>query len=164
MYSEIDWNAEVPYQREIPAGYYDVSNEIRDTTINKHFTSEQVYTIEHNERQAAENKQRKADMKRFNRLTQTNMPEAMMQLNRLDKTNVVTKRAKLNLPAPSLSEKELNSLLYLSGWFFIHRSGNTGLNESQDGSVTSNLLTATPATPATSMRTPLARVCDHVIT
>lgn len=114
MFSEIDWNAEVPYQREIPAGYYDVSNEIRDTTINKHFTSEQVYTIEHNERQAAENKQRKADMKRFNRLTQTNMPEAMMQLNRLDKTNVVTKRAKLNLPAPSLSEKELNSLLYHS--------------------------------------------------
>lgn len=46
----------------------------------------------------------------------------------------------------------------------MNRSGNTGINEPQDGSVTSNLLTATPATPTTSMRTPLARVCDHVIT
>lgn len=116
---EIDWNAEIPYQKEIPAGYYDVSSEMRDTTVNKHFTSEQINTIEHNERQAAENKQRQADMKRFNRLTQTNLPEAMMQLNRLDKTNVPTKRARLNLPAPTLSEKELDSLLYLLH-FFIH--------------------------------------------
>ena len=111
-YREIDWNAEIPYQKEIPAGYYDVSAEIRDTTINKHFTSEEINVIEHNERQAAELKQRKADMKRFNRLVQTNLPEAMVQLNRLDKSNVPTKRARLNLPAPTLSEKELDSLLY----------------------------------------------------
>ena len=51
-------------------------------------------------------------MKRFNRLVQTNLPEAMMQLNRLDKSTIPTKRARLNLPAPTLSEKELDSLLY----------------------------------------------------
>ena len=119
--------------------------------------TEQVYILEHNERQAAENKQRKADMKRFNRLTQTNMPEAMMQLNRLDKTNVTTKRAKLSLPAPTLSDKELTSLLYGLNGHFIDRNGGE-LSESQDGSVTSNLLTTPSATPATTMRTPLARV------
>ena len=51
--SEMDYNAEIPFQKEIPAGYYDISNEIRDTSVNKHFTSEQVHIVEHNERVAA---------------------------------------------------------------------------------------------------------------
>ena len=45
---------EVPFQKEIPAGYYDISNEVRDTSINKHFTTEKMMVIEHNERKAEE--------------------------------------------------------------------------------------------------------------
>lgn len=108
----MDYNAEIPFQKEIPAGYYDISAEIRDTSVNKHFTSEQVNTVEHNERVAAEQKQRKADMRRFNQLTQENLPAAMMQLNRLDnRTGVTTKRARLRLPAPVVSEQEIEAIV-----------------------------------------------------
>lgn len=104
---------EVPFAKQIPAGYYDVSNEIRDTSINKHFTSEQINTIEHNDRQAHENKLRKADTRRFNRLAEENLPAAMMQLNRLDKSSrVTTKRAKLSLPAPVVSDAEIAAIVY----------------------------------------------------
>lgn len=148
---EMDYNAEIPFQKEIPAGYYDISNEIRDTSINKHFTSEQVNIVEHNERVAAEEKQRKADMRRFNQLTQENLPAAMMQLNRLEnRTGATMKRAKLSLPAPVVSEQEINAIV----------SGNAAfeaVEASRDGSLTSNLLTATPATPNSMARTPLAR-------
>ena len=51
---------EVPFQKEIPAGYYDISNEMRDTSINKHFTTEKMMVIEHNERKAEEERKRKA--------------------------------------------------------------------------------------------------------
>ncbi|KAK8793886.1 hypothetical protein WA171_003015 [Blastocystis sp. BT1] len=148
---EMDYNAEIPFQKEIPAGYYDISNEIRDTSVNKHFTSEQVHIVEHNERVAAEEKRRKADIRRFNQLTQEDLPAAMMQLNRLEnRTGVTTKRGKLNLPAPVVSEQEINAIV----------SGNAALEAveaSRDGSLTSNLLTATPATPNTMARTPLPR-------
>lgn len=108
----MNYNAEIPFQKEIPAGYYDISNEIRDTSVNRHFTSEMVNTIEHNERVAAEEKRRRADMRRFNQLTQDNLPAAMMQLNRIDnRTGVTTRRAKLNLPAPMVSEKEISAIL-----------------------------------------------------
>lgn len=110
--SEMDYNAEIPFQKEIPAGYYDISNEIRDTSVNKHFTSEQVHIVEHNERVAAEEKRRKADIRRFNQLTQEDLPAAMMQLNRLEnRTGVTTKRGKLNLPAPVVSEQEINAIV-----------------------------------------------------
>ena len=69
-------------------------------------------TIEHNERVAAEEKRRRADMRRFNQLTQDNLPAAMMQLNRIDnRTGVTTRRAKLNLPAPMVSEEEISAIL-----------------------------------------------------
>ena len=32
--SEMDYNAEIPFQKEIPAGYYDISAEITDTPIS----------------------------------------------------------------------------------------------------------------------------------
>lgn len=160
--SEIDWNMEVPFAKQIPAGYYDVSGEIRDTSINKHFTSEQIYTIEHNDRQAHEDKQRKADIRRFNRLTEENLPEAMMQLNRLDKSSrVTTKRAKLSLPAPVVSEAEINAIVWVRWGEVMRRNSNMAIEAEQasrDDSFTSNLLTATPATPGTALRTPLARV------
>ena len=110
MNREIDWNAEVPFRKQIPAGYYDVSGEM--TSSNRSITGQQLFNIEDNERQLAEERKRKADQKRFNQLIRTNTPEAVMQLNRLDKNNVVTtRRAKLNLPAPTLSDKELKTLL-----------------------------------------------------
>ena len=52
---------EVPFQKEIPAGYYDISNEVRDTSINKHFTTEKMMVIEHNERKAEEERRRKEE-------------------------------------------------------------------------------------------------------
>ena len=53
---------EVPFQKEIPAGYYDISNEVRDTSINKHFTTEKMMVIEHNERKAEEERRRNKDI------------------------------------------------------------------------------------------------------
>lgn len=108
----MNYNAEIPFQKEIPAGYYDISNEIRDTSVNRHFSSDMVNTIEHNERVAAEEKRRRADMRRFNQLTQENLPAAMMQLNRIEnRTGSTTRRAKLSLPAPVVSEKEINAIV-----------------------------------------------------
>ncbi|KAK8828578.1 hypothetical protein WA577_000063 [Blastocystis sp. JDR] len=147
---EIDWNMEVPFQKEIPAGYYDISNEVRDTSINKHFTTEKMMVIEHNERKAEEERRRKKDIQRFNRMTESNLPEAMMQLNRLDgQAGVARKRAKLSLPAPVVSEAEINAIINSN-------EANEAVAASRDGSLTSNLLTPA-ATPLTALRTPLAR-------
>ena len=68
--------------------------------------------IEHNERKAEEERRRKKDIQRFNRMTESNLPEAMMQLNRLDgQAGVARKRAKLSLPAPVVSEAEINAIM-----------------------------------------------------
>ena len=51
-------------------------------------------------------------MRRFNQLTQENLPAAMMQLNRLEnRTGATMKRAKLSLPAPVVSEQEINAIV-----------------------------------------------------
>ena len=101
-------------------------------------------------------------MRRFNRLAEENLPEAMMQLNRLDKASrVTTKRAKLSLPAPVVSDAEIAAIVYRLGWKVIPSDSNLAVEAEQasrDASFTSNLLTATPATPGTALRTPLARV------
>lgn len=107
--SEMDYNAEIPFQKEIPRGYYDISAEITDTPIRR-FTGDQVNILEHNSRVAAEQRQRRNDMHRFNQLTQENLPAAMMQLNRLTPAGN-QKRPKLQLPSPAVSEKELRELL-----------------------------------------------------
>lgn len=46
----------------------------------------------------------------------------------------------------------------------MSRNSNAALEAveaTRDGSLTSNLLVATPATPATNLRTPLPRVCCY---
>ena len=94
----MDYNAEIPFQKEIPAGYYDISAEITDTPIRR-FTGDQVNILEDKSRVAAEQRQRRNDMRRFNQLTQENLPAGNQ------------KRPKLQLPSPAVSEKELRELL-----------------------------------------------------
>lgn len=105
----MDYNAEIPFQKEIPAGYYDISAEITDTPIRR-FTGDQVNILEHNSRVAAEQRQRRNDMRRFNQLTQENSPrghDAAEPTHSRGEQN----RPKLQLPSPAVSEKELRELL-----------------------------------------------------
>nr|GMD78148.1 cell division cycle 5-like protein [Ipomoea batatas] len=97
----IDYNAEIAFEKKPPPGFYDVTDENRTgEQPNKFPTS--IEEVEGERRVDKEGRLRKQDIIARNKIA----PSAILH----DYPETVRKRTKLNLPAPQISDHELEAI------------------------------------------------------
>lgn len=147
----IDYNAEIPFEKRPPPGFYDTVGEDRPLEHVQFPTT--IEELEGKRRADIEAQLRKQDIARNKILQRQDAPAAIMQANKLNDPEAVTKRSKLMLPPPQISDHELEE---------IAKMGNAGdpalADELGEGSTATRTLLAsysqTPRLGMTPLRTP----------
>ncbi|KAL8061728.1 hypothetical protein ABFX02_02G103800 [Erythranthe guttata] len=106
--SGIDYNAEIPFEKKPPPGFYDVGDEDRNVELVNFPTS--IEEIEGERRVDKEALLRKKDVAR-NKIAQRHCaPSAILQASELNDLEAVRKRSRLNLPAPQIRDHDLEAI------------------------------------------------------
>jgi pre-mRNA-splicing factor CDC5/CEF1 len=113
---DIDLGVEIPFHKPAPAGFHDVNDEIQRTemirqnrikAVNYHQVNENQYRTRDREAARAE----KREEARLKALEKSNMQYVVAQVNKQnDPMNISRKRGILELPAPQISDQELQDL------------------------------------------------------
>lgn len=106
----IDYATEIPFQKPVPAGVFDVSEERKRQELEKEsagFTIKRLNEVEEKRRDEEEKRLRARDKRRMKKLTAMNLPLAVASTAALNDPLLARKRTKLALPAPQVSDAEL---------------------------------------------------------
>ncbi|KAH0877034.1 hypothetical protein HID58_064428 [Brassica napus] len=148
----IDYNAEIPFEKRAPAGFYDTADEDRPADQVKFPTT--IEDLEGKRRADVEAQLRKQDVARNKIAERRDAPAAILQANKLNDPEAVRKRSKLMLPPPQISDHELEEIAKM-GYASDLLAGNEEMTE---GSAATRALLAnysqTPRQGMTPMRTP----------
>ncbi|KAF8646417.1 hypothetical protein HU200_065861 [Digitaria exilis] len=147
----IDYNAEIPFEKQPPPGFYDTVGEDRPPEHLQFPTT--IEELEGKRRADVEAQLRKQDIARNKILQRQDAPAAIMQANKLNDPEAVTRRSKLMLPPPQISDHELEEIAKMGN------AGDPGLTEELgEGSTATRTLLAsysqTPRLGMTPLRTP----------
>eukprot|EP01027_Heterolobosea_sp_BB2_P010039 GEZU01014776.1.p1 GENE.GEZU01014776.1~~GEZU01014776.1.p1 ORF type:complete len:798 (-),score=239.01 GEZU01014776.1:108-2501(-) len=148
----VDYNAEIPFEKKPAPGFFDTSSEKVDSDAQaKEFINVSLHRLESRKRSEVEEEQRRIDIKKQRQKERNNLPEAVMQINKLNDPAQVRKRTRFSLPAPQVSDAELEEIAKMGN--AAESAKNT---QSSSGSkATQKLLADYKATPApTPLRTP----------
>ncbi|KAK4745864.1 hypothetical protein SAY87_012176 [Trapa incisa] len=145
----IDYNAEIPFEKRPPPGFYDVTGEDRDVEQPKFPTT--IEELEGKRRADVEALLRKQDIAKNKIAQRQDAPSAILQANRLNDPETVRRRSKLMLPAPQISDNELEEIAKM-GYASDLLAGNEELTGGS--SATQALLATYSQTPLQGM-TPL---------
>ncbi|XP_065853863.1 cell division cycle 5-like protein [Euphorbia lathyris] len=147
----IDYNAEIPFEKRPPPGFFDVADEDRPVEQPKFpITAEE---LEGKKRVDIEAQLRKQDVAKNKIAQRQDAPSAIIQANKLNDPETVRKRSKLMLPAPQISDHELEEIAKMG-----YASDLAGSEELTEGSGATRALLAnyaqTPQQGMTPIRTP----------
>lgn len=148
----IDYNAEIPFEKRPPPGFYDVADEERPVEQPKFPTT--IEELEGKRRVDIEAQLRKQDIAKNKIAQRQDAPSSILQVNKLNDPQAVRKRSKLMLPAPQISDHELEEIAKM-GYASDLVSGSEELSEGSG--VTRALLanySQTPRQGTTPLRTP----------
>lgn len=111
----LDYATEIPFQKDAPVGFYDVSDERKLSAkgINAKQAAMQLDQLEGKRRDDEEKKLRQQDAKRQKSLMKTNLPQVIAAVNEKNDPINAIKRKPLELPAPVVSNEELADLAKL---------------------------------------------------
>ncbi|CAF3422551.1 unnamed protein product [Rotaria sp. Silwood1] len=105
----VDYNAEIPFEKQPASGFYDTTIEIFDPEKidfkRLHVDNRNLAAKEENEQ-----RDRKKDNAKLKRKKDEDLPAVIMNENRLEP---IKKRSKLVLPAPQISDMELEQVVKL---------------------------------------------------
>ncbi|XP_022745791.1 cell division cycle 5-like protein [Durio zibethinus] len=148
----IDYNAEIPFEKRPPPGFYDVADE--DRTVEQPKFPTTIEELEGKRRVDIEAQLRKQDIAKNKIAQRQDAPSAILQSNKLNDPETVRKRSKLMLPEPQISNHELEEIAKM-GYASDLLAGNEELAE---GSGATRALLAnysqTPRQGMTPLRTP----------
>uniref|UniRef100_A0A1I7W7N2 Pre-mRNA-splicing factor CDC5/CEF1 n=1 Tax=Heterorhabditis bacteriophora TaxID=37862 RepID=A0A1I7W7N2_HETBA len=142
----IDYSAEIPFEKAVPAGFYDPSE---DVFTKEGQLAKAIADHEKPRRMEVENEMRKQDKEKLKRKKADDEPDVIFK-------NKEKKRSKLILPAPQISDREMEQIVKIG-----HASDS--VRQYADDGATSSLLTdyaasaRANAVAARTMRTPAAR-------
>jgi pre-mRNA-splicing factor CDC5/CEF1 len=105
----VDYNAEIPFEKRPAIGFYDTSNEPFDPA-KIDFKRLQVDNRNLAAKEENEKMERKKDMSKLKRKKEDDLPGVIMNENRLEP---IRKLSKLVLPAPQISDLELEQVVKL---------------------------------------------------
>eukprot|EP01018_Ginkgo_biloba_P008339 Gb_05612 [translate_table: standard] len=148
----IDYNAEIPFEKKPPPGFFDIADEERQVDQPQFPTT--IEELEGKRRVDIEAQLRKQDVARNKIAQRHDTPSAVMQVNKLNDPEAVRKRSKLMLPAPQISDRELEEIAKMGYASDIV----LGEDELADGNGATRALLAnygqTPRLGMTPLRTP----------
>eukprot|EP00050_Salpingoeca_kvevrii_P013120 m.26874 g.26874 ORF g.26874 m.26874 type:complete len:768 (+) comp4683_c0_seq1:2177-4480(+) len=154
---QIDYNEEIPFYKKPAIGFWDPNEDDRDASIRgKPREFSKLTRTEASggpTRDEEEEKARKQDKQKLEAMKKKDMTRAVMQVNKIREAQAqARKRSKLVLPAPQVSDAELEELVKLGQ--SADAAGSTAAGPTgvllQDYSQTpgANLPNRTPRTPA----------------
>ena len=109
----MNYNADVPFERGVPEGTWKIGRDEKPA-VNKIKGAISLQVLENRNRDEIEDRNRKIDKRRIDKLKGKNLPEALDMINKMnDPTNIV-QRAKLILPEPQVTEKDLEGISKLA--------------------------------------------------
>lgn len=142
----LDYNAEIPFNKPVPAGFHDVSEEVWEKP-EQDFRKLRQQQLDGELRTEKEEKERKKDKKKMEKKKENGMPVVV------DTEASISKRSKLVLPQPRISETELEQVVKLG---HASESAKASVIEESDKG-TDGLLadySVTSASSIATMRTP----------
>eukprot|EP00250_Pteridium_aquilinum_P011003 c19776_g2_i1 orf=2-2452(-) len=146
----IDYNAEIPFEKKPPPGFFDISQE--EMVVEQPQFPTTIEELEGKRRVDIEAQLRKQDVARNKIAERRDAPATVMQINRLNDPEAVRKRAKLMLPPPQISDRELEEIAKMG----YSNDLLTGDDELGDGSGATRMLLANYGqTPSRMGMTPL---------
>ncbi|RVW44243.1 Cell division cycle 5-like protein [Vitis vinifera] len=154
----IDYNAEIPFEKKPPPGFFDVTDEERLVEQPKFPTT--IEELEGKRRVDVEAQLRKQDVAKNKIAQRQDAPSAILQANKMNDPETVRKRSKLMLPAPQISDHELEEIAKM-GYASDLLAGNEELTEGSGA--TRALLANYSQTPRQGM-TPLRPHKEHRLT
>lgn len=104
----VDYNAEIPFQKKPTPGFYDTSAEIYEPS-GPDFKMLRQQVLDGELRSEKEERERKKDKQKLKKRKENDIPLALLQGN----AEPVRKRSKLVLPAPQISDQELEQVVKL---------------------------------------------------
>ncbi|KAL7590108.1 hypothetical protein Lser_V15G35741 [Lactuca serriola] len=104
----IDYNAEIPFEKRPPPGFYDVADESSIVEQPKFPTT--IEELEGERRADKEARLRKQDIARNKIAQRQDAPSAILQANKMNDPETVRKRPKMNLPTPQIPDYELEHI------------------------------------------------------
>lgn len=147
----IDYNAEIPFEKKPPPGFYDVTDE--DRVVEQPQFPTTIEELEGRRRVDVEAQLRKQDIAKNKIAQRQDAPSAILQANKLNDPETVRKRSKLMLPAPQISDHELEEIAKIG-----YASDLAGSEDITGGSGATRALLAnyaqTPQQGMTPLRTP----------
>ncbi|KAJ0764989.1 putative transcription factor MYB family [Helianthus annuus] len=108
----IDYNAEIPFEKRPPPGFYDVTDESSVVEQPKFPTT--IEELEGERRADKEARLRKQDIARNKIAQRQDAPTAILQANKMNDPETVRKRPKMNLPTPQIPDYELEQIAKFS--------------------------------------------------
>ncbi|KAL7862212.1 hypothetical protein SRHO_G00136530 [Serrasalmus rhombeus] len=150
----VDYNAEIPFEKKPAQGFYDTSMEQYDP-LEPDFKRLRQQHLDGELRNEQEEKERKKDRQKIKKKKESDLPSAILQTSGV--SEFTKKRSKLVLPAPQISDAELEEVVKLGQASEIARqtAEESGITNSASSallseySVTNNAMALrTPQTPA----------------
>jgi len=154
----IDYNKEIPFEKRPAIGFYDTVTEHPDANaIN--FKRLRMDQVDEKRRDEEEQKERKKDKKILNRRKENEIPAEM-----LADSEPSRKRSKLVLPAPQISDQEMEAIVKLGRHSEQAREAVVG-GEEGTSKASDTLLSDYAVTPGAALRTPRTPMAttDHVM-
>ena len=151
---EIDLGVEIPFHKPAPAGFHDVSGEVaRSETLRakqaKRVDFHQLNEQQYRSRDDEQKKAKKREEARLRALEKSNMNYVVAQVSKTNDPLNLRKRGPLALPAPSVSDRELQTLAKME------EAATKPIAASSSNGATSTLLADYSDRPLpTPMRTP----------
>lgn len=150
----VDYNAEIPFQKKPAQGFYDTSMEQYDP-LQPDFKRLRQQHLDGELRSETEDRDRKKDRQKIKKKKESDLPSAILQTSGV--SEFTKKRSKLVLPAPQISDAELEEVVKLGQASEIARqtAEESGITNSASSAllseynVTNNSMALrTPRTPA----------------
>lgn len=100
----VDYNEEIPFEKQPAIGFYDTSNEVIDPMAPDFHKMRQQH-LDGELRSEQEERERRKDKQKLKQRKENDIPQAMLQNQEPAK-----KRSKLVLPEPQISDQELQQV------------------------------------------------------
>ncbi|XP_061546141.1 cell division cycle 5-like protein [Phycodurus eques] len=104
----VDYNAEIPFEKKPAAGFYDTSMELYDP-LAPNFKRLRQQHLDGELRNEREERDRKKDKQKIKKKKESDLPSAILQTSGV--AEFTKKRSKLVLPAPQISDAELEEVV-----------------------------------------------------
>jgi pre-mRNA-splicing factor CDC5/CEF1 len=148
----VDYNAEIPFQRATPLGFYDTTEDDqvakRMKVTDKDFKPISIVELEGERKEIIEARERKKDTMKQKLLKQYNLPEYVKRIAKLNEKGETRVRPQLILPAPQISADEFEDVVKMNTQTVSALNEAGGLMLGSTTQMISDLATPTP------MRTP----------